>query len=287
MLFINYVLEPGHPVGLVRGLTYEGVYTPADFDYNSANGMYTLKTGIPDIGSWMSVVHGLSSTDRPTGQIAYPGLPKYKDLNGDGVIDDNDVSVIGNMNPKNTGGFNLSTSYKGIDFGAYFNWSYGNQIYDANKLSDLYGPKEQGVYENKLAFMKNSYKIYDVENGQLVRLSTPDQLNAANKSATLPLSYNEVIGASSLGIENGSYLRLNTLVLGYTLPKALTSKVRISNLRIYGSIYNVLTITGYSGADPEVNTDPAHNNAIYPTPGLDYGTYPRARSFVFGLNASF
>ncbi len=286
----DYILEPGHPVGLVRGLTYEGVYTPADFDYN--NGVYTLKQGVPDIGSWMTVVHGLTSSDRPSGQIAYPGLPKYKDISGpdgkpDGIIDDNDLSVIGNMNPKNTGGFNLNAAYKGIDFGLYFNWSYGNQIYDANKLANLYGPKEQGVYQNKLDFMNNAYKIYDVENGQLVRLTTPDQLNAANSHATLPLSYNEVVGVSTLGIENGSYLRLNTLVLGYTLPKSLTSKSGINNLRLYGSIYNVLTVTGYSGLDPEVNVDPSHNQAIYPTTGLDWGTYPRARSFVFGLNVSF
>ncbi len=281
----DYVLEPGHPVGLVRGLTYEGVYTPADFDYN--NGMYTLKKGVPDIGSWITVVHGLTSADRPVGQNAYPGLPKYKDLNGDGVIDDNDISVIGNMNPKNTGGFNLSTTFKSIDFGLYFNWSYGNQIYNATKLSNYYGPKEQGVYQNKLDIMKNSYKIYDVEDGQLVRLTTPDQLNEANKNATLPLSYEEVIGVSTLGIENGSYLRLNTLVLGYTLPKTLMSKVGINNLRIYGSIYNVLTVTGYSGLDPEVNTDPSHNQAVYPTTGLDYGAYPRARSYVFGVNVSF
>ncbi len=281
----DYILEQGHPVGLVRGLTYDGFYTPADFEYN--NGMYTLKKGVPDLGTWMATVHGLTPNDVPSGQHAYPGMPKYKDLNGDGVIDDKDISVIGNMNPVHTGGFNLNASYKGIDFGAYFNWSYGNKIYNANKLATLYGPKEQGVYQNKLAIMKNSYKIYDVVNGQLERLTTPDQLNAANVNATLPLAYSEVIGVSTLGIEDGSYLRLNTLVLGYTLPKSLTSKVKINTLRVYGSIYNVLTITGYSGLDPEVNADPSHNNAVYPTTGLDFGTYPRARSFVLGLNLSF
>jgi len=281
----DYVLQPGQPVGLVRGLTYEGVYQPSDFDYD--NGKYTLKKGVADIGSWMSVVHGLTSSDRPTGQIAYPGLPKYKDLDGNGVIDDKDISVIGNMNPIHTGGFNLSATYKSIDFGAYFNWSYGNQIYNANKLATLYGPKEQGVYQNKLDIMKNSYKIYDVEDGQLVRLTTPDQLNAANADASLPLAYNEVSGVSTLGIEDGSFLRLNTLVLGYTLPKSITSKAKINNLRIYGSIYNVLTVTGYSGLDPEVNTDPSHNSAVYPTTGLDFGAYPRARSYVLGLNLSF
>ncbi|MBS1654268.1 MAG: TonB-dependent receptor [Bacteroidetes bacterium] len=283
----DYILLQGHPVGLVRGLTYDGLYTPDDFDYS--NGKYTLKTGkgIPDLGSWFTVVHGLTASDLPSTQHAYPGLPKFKDLNGDGKIDDNDLSVIGNMNPKHTGGINFNTTYKGFDFGLYFNWSYGNQIYNANLLSTLYGPKEQGVYQNKLGIMKNAYKIYDVQNGQLVRLTTPDQLNAANANATLPLSYEEVGAVSTLGIENGSFLRLNTLILGYTLPNSLLSKVKINSLRVYGSIYNVLTITGYSGLDPEVNTDPSHNNAVYPTTGFDFGTYPRARSFVIGLNLSF
>ena len=135
--------------------------------------------------------------------------------------------------------------------------------------------------------MKGSYKIYDVVNGQLVRLTTPDQLIAANTNATLPLAYQEVGGVSTLGIENGSFLRLNTLALGYTLPKSFTSRAKINSIRIYGSIYNVFTITGYSGLDPEVNTDPSHNNAVYPTTGFDFGTYPRARSYVVGLNLNF
>jgi hypothetical protein len=133
--------------------------------------------------------------------------------------------------------------------------------------------------------MNNAYKIYDVVNGNLVRLTTPDQLNAANANATLPLAYNEMGVTSSLGIEDGSFLRLNTLTLGYTLPRSVLSKVKMSNLRIYGSIYNVFTITGYSGLDPEVNVN--QGAAVYPTTGLDYGAYPRARSFVVGMNLNF
>jgi len=279
----DYILEQGHPVGLVRGLVYDGVYTPADFNYS--NGMYTLKSGVPDLGTFIGVVHGLTNADKPSTQYAYPGLPKFRDLNHDGKIDGNDVSVIGNMNPIHTGGLNVSVGYKNIDFGMFFNWSYGNQIYNANKLATLYGPKEAGVYENKLAIMNNAYKIYDVVNGNLVRLTTPDQLNAANANATLPLAYNEMGVTSSLGIEDGSFLRLNTLTLGYTLPRSVLSKVKMSNLRIYGSIYNVFTITGYSGLDPEVNVN--QGAAVYPTTGLDYGAYPRARSFVVGMNLNF
>ena len=135
--------------------------------------------------------------------------------------------------------------------------------------------------------MKNAYKIYDVVNGQLVRLTTPDQLNAANANATLPLAYNEMGLTSTLGIEDGSFLRLNTLTVGYTLPKSLTSKVKISNVRIYGSIYNAFTITGYSGLDPEVSVNDSAGSSNYPTPGFDYGSYPRARSFVIGMNLNF
>lgn len=281
----DYILEKGKPVGQVRGLVYDGFYTVNDFNYS--NGVWTLKEGIPDVSNAIGVVHGVSDNERPKGQIAYPGLIKYKDLDGSGSIDEKDVTTIGDMNPKHTGGFNIQASYKNIDLGLYFNWSYGNKIYNVNKLGSLYGYKEMGVYENKLAIIKNSYKIYDIVNGDLVRLTTPEELNAANTNASLPLAYNENGVTSTLGIEDGSFLRLNTLTLGYTFPTNRMKKIGISNLRLYGTIYNVFTITGYSGLDPEVNANTAQNHSIYPTTGLDWGAYPRSRSFVVGINLSF
>ncbi|WP_437917885.1 SusC/RagA family TonB-linked outer membrane protein [Sphingobacterium sp. LRF_L2] len=281
----DYVLQEGKPVGLIRGLTYDGFYTTNDFNY--AAGVYTLKDGVADVGSFIGAVHGIGTNERPTGQIAYPGVVKYRDLNGDGKIGDEDLSVIGDMNPIHTGGFNLSANYKGVDLSAYFNWSYGNQVYNVNKLASLYGYKESGVYENKLAIVKNSYALYDVVDGQLVRYTDPAQLDALNANATLPLAYNENGVTSSLGIENGSYLRLNTLTLGYSMPKNWTAKVKLNRLRLYASIFNVVTLTGYSGLDPEVSANAATNNASYPTTGLDWGAYPRARTFVFGLNLGF
>ncbi|WP_295649177.1 TonB-dependent receptor [uncultured Mucilaginibacter sp.] len=283
----DYILTAGQPVGLIRGLTYIGTYTPADFNYN--NGLYTLKQGVPDVSSAIAgVMHGLvTGTDRPTGQNAYPGMAKYADLNGDGKIDDNDLSVIGNTTPKFTGGFNINVSYKNFDLGLNFNYSVGNAIYNANKLASLYGPKEGGVYENKLAILDNAYKIYNVVGGQLVRLTTPDQLNAANADATLPLAYSETAVTSTLGIESGSFLRLNTATIGYTFPKSVLSKIGVSSLRVYGSVYNLFTITGYSGLDPEVGVNDNANSSIYPTTGLDFGAYPRARSFIMGVNLNF
>lgn len=151
----------------------------------------------------------------------------------------------------------------------------------------MYCAKEGGAYENKLSFVNGCYKIYDIVDGQLVHLTTPEQLNAANANSTLPLCYSENGTTSTLAIEDGSYLRLNTLTLGYSLPQNLLRKVGISKLRFYGTVYNLFTLTGYSGLDPEVSADTAHNNAKYPTTGLDWGTYPRARSFVVGLNLTF
>ena len=271
----DYQLIVGRPVGLVRGLTNIG--------------LYTLKTGVADLTSSSGgVTHGITTgTDRPTGQIAYPGLPKYKDLNGDGKVDDKDLDIIGSNTPKFTGGFNLNVKYKNLDFGLNFNYSVGNDVFNANKLLSLFGPKEAGVYQNKLDIMSNAYKIYNVVNGQLVRLKTPDELNAANTNASLPLSYSETGVTSTLGIENGSYLRLNTLIVGYSLPKTVLAKLHMSNLRIYGSVYNLLTITKYKGLDPEVGTNDNANGSVYPTSGFDYGAYPRARSFVFGVNLNF
>ena len=132
-------------------------------------------------------------------------------------------------------------------------------------------------------------RFIDVQNGQLKRLYTPDELNAANVNAKYPCFFNENYIVSDLGIEDGSYLRLNTLTLGYSVPSAsaFAKALSISSLRVYATVYNLFTLTKYSGLDPEVNSNEFINNAIYPTPGIDWGSYPRARSFVLGINVSF
>jgi TonB-dependent starch-binding outer membrane protein SusC len=283
----DYGFEVGKPVGLVRGLTYDGFYTTDDFTY--ADGIYTLKEGVPDLSANITGVFHGAEGKTPTGQNAYPGMVKFVDTDGSGTVDDKDYTFIGDMNPLFTGGFNINANYKNWDLGLYFNYSVGNEIYNISKLVSLNGYKESGVYENHLALLKDSYKIYDIDqNGQLVRLETPEQLEAANANATLPLFYNENGIVSTLGIEDGSYLRLNTMTLGYTLPSStkFAKMMHISSLRIYASVYNVFTLTKYSGLDPEVSTNDSMNDN-YPTPGIDYGAYPRARSFVLGLNLGF
>ena len=281
----DYVLKEGKPVGQVRGLVYDGFYTTADFNY--ANGVYTLKAGVPDLTNFIGSVHGIGSNERPKGQIAYPGMPKFRDLDNSGYIDEGDVDIIGDTNPKCTGGFNFTVNWKNFDLGAYFNWSIGNKIYNAAKIASMYGYKETGVFENRFDFMKNAYKVYDVIDGKMQRVTDPASLDRLNQNAQYPWACYENYVTSSVGIENGSFLRLNTLTLGYSLPRTVLHHIGLSSLRVYGTIYNLFTITGYSGLDPEVNTNSSQGNASYPTTGLDWGTYPRARSFVVGLNVKF
>lgn len=281
----DYILQVGKPVGQVRGYTYDGWYTVDDFDYT--DGIYTLKKGVPDIASGIiGTVYG-TNAHKPGGQSAYPGVIKFKDLNGDGVIDENDVSIIGNMTPKNTGGLNINSTFKNFDMAVNFNWSYGNQIYDANYLAAFYGSKEDGLYRNRLNYLSGAYKIYDIKDGQLESVTDPAQLKALNANATTFLPYHENPVVSTLGIQDGSFLRLNTVTLGYSLPESLIQNLKISRLRIYGAIYNALIWTNYPGLDPEVNTNTSQGGAQYPTIGLDWGSYPRARSYTLGINLEF
>jgi TonB-linked SusC/RagA family outer membrane protein len=281
----DYILKQGSPVGLVRGYQYDGWYKVEDFTY--ANGVYTLKTGVPDIGAGIiGTVYGTTGK-KPGAQVAYPGVVKFKDISGDGVVNEKDVDVIGNMNPKHTGGFNVQGNYKNLDFSLGFNWSYGNQIYNANYLAAFYGSKEDGLYKNRLNYLSSSFKIYDIQAGQLVSVTDPTALTALNTNATSFLPYHENPVVSTFGIQDGSYLRLNNVTIGYTVPKDLTKKVGLSKVRFYGTIYNAFIWTNYPGLDPEVNTNTSQGSAQYPTTGLDWGSYPRARSFTFGLNVEF
>ena len=281
----DYILQVGKPVGQVRGYTYDGWYSVNDFTYS--NGIYTLNKNVADIGSGiLGTIYG-TNANKPGGQVAYPGVIKFKDLNGDGVVNEKDVTIIGDMTPKHTGGFNLTANYKSIDFAANFNWSYGNQIYNANYLAAFYGSKEDGMYKNRLNYLSTAYRIYDIKNGQLTAVTAPDELKALNANATTFLPFHENPVVSTLGIQDGSYLRLNTVTIGYNLPGSLIQKAKITRMRIFGSIYNALTFTQYPGLDPEVNTNTSQGGAPFPTLGLDWGSYPRARSFTAGVNIEF
>jgi len=287
----DYLFKVGSSVGLIRGYKCDGYYTTNDFNYDSSTGTYTLKSGVADLSSKITGNYP-SPFKKPTGQNAFPGAVKLRDINDDKVVDDKDVTDLGEVTPKHTGGFNINMNYKSFDFSAGFAWAIGGKIYNANAMVNMYGNKDVSLGANRLAFVKDCYKVYDVNSsGDLAAVTDPTALDALNANAKYGLPYYENGIVLSNFIEDGSYLRMNTLTLGYTLPKQLTKKAAIQRMRFYVTAGNLFTITGYSGLDPEVNTfsnkSTSANAGKYPTLGLDWGTYPRARTFTFGLNLEF
>ena len=260
----DYLVEVGQPVGLMYGFVTDGFYKVDEFNYNAATQTYTLK---PSIAA--NLVYGTPQ----------PGMLKWKDLNGDGAITaDGDRQVIGNANPTFTGGWNNQFNYKNFDLSVFVNFVVGNDIYNANKLEWT-----DGAFPNlnTLDVVKDRF-TYINASGQ--RVTDPSELAKLNENAQIwtPVRVQRW-WLHSWAIEDGSYLRLNNLTLGYTLPKNILDKVKISTLRVYGTVNNLATITNYSGYDPDVTArrqDPL-------TPGVDFAAYPRSRTWVFGLNVTF
>ena len=264
----DYVVQVGQPIGLMYGYKSDGRYEVSDFNYDSSTGTYTLIDGIVDNSGVVGTV--------------MPGTMKLKDINGDGVVNVDDNTVIGDANPKHTGGMVLNAYAYGFDLNAGFNWSVGNDIYNANKI-EFTTSNQNGQYRNLSTIMAdgNRWTNLDPASGQLV--TDPAQLEALNANTTMwsPFMQNYVF--SDWAVEDGSFLRLNTLTLGYTLPESALSSYGISKLRFYATANNVFIITNYSGLDPEVST----RRKTPLTPGVDYSPYPRSRQLVFGLNLNF
>jgi TonB-linked SusC/RagA family outer membrane protein len=263
----DYVVNVGEPIGLMYGFQSDGRYEVSDFDYNAGTGTYTLKSGVVD-NQWLGNV--------------MPGTMKLKDLNGDGIVDVNDQTIIGDSNPKHTGGFVINAYAYGFDLSAAFNWSVGNDIYNANKI-EFTTSNQNAQYRNLSTIMAdgNRWTNLDPVSGQLV--TDPVQLEAMNANTTMWSPYMSRFVFSDWAVEDGSFLRLNTLTLGYTVPESLISQIGISKLRFYATANNVFIITDYSGLDPEVST----RRRTPLTPGVDYSPFPRSRQLVFGLNLNF
>ena len=284
--YYDYVIRKGKPVGLIQGFKSRGFYTVDDFNYS--NGVYTLKSGVPDIESIINypsnVTSGFSLAD---GQTAFPGCVKFEDVTGDGMVNDEDATYIGETMPRHTGGFTLNASYKDFDFSAGFTYQIGGDVYNANAMYSMMGNKDNSLGQNRLAFVKDCYKVYDIDsNGDLELITDPDALSELNRNAKYALNYSEYGICSSQFVENASYLRLQTLTVGYTFPKNLTGRIGIQNLRFYFTGTNLFCLTGYSGLDPDVNTD-TDGVSGFPIPNYDYNAYPKARTYTLGLNVTF
>ena len=280
----DYIIRAGEPVGTIFGYKSAGFYTVDDF--NVSNGVWTLKQGVPDLQGVVNYSGG-QYYNRPEGQIAFPGMVKFADTDNNGVVTEDDACVIGHTMPQHTGGFNINANYKGFDASIGFTYQIGGDVYNANAMHSMMGNKNTSYGWNRLAFIDDCWRIYDVDgSGDLVPVTDPSALAALNADAKHALPYCEYGMVSSEFIEDASYLRLNTLTIGYTLPKSLTSKVGISNLRVYFTGGNLFCLAGYNGVDPDVNTRPGGQDG-FPVPNYDWNSYPRARTFTFGLNVAF
>ena len=274
----DYRVIVGETVGLMYGYVFDGMYTPDDFVIvDEETGAYELKEGVVNSEGILGGVIGLR-----------PGTMKLKDLNGDGVITaDQDRKVIGNANPKHTGGLNINARYKSWDLSALFNWMYGNNIYNTGLIE--FQMLFHTTYGNMLNTMNSEkrYMYIDLETGE--EITDLDRLAEVNQDKTMwsPFSSGSTKPLFHSGaIEDGSFLRLNTLTLGYSLPDNVINKLRMERLRIYATVYNAWIWTNYSGYDPEVSTTQSGSYRQL-TPGVDYSAYPKSRSFVLGANITF
>jgi len=242
----GYMAKIGEPIGMFYGLIWEGNYQTDQFTL-LPSGKYLLK---PEFAS--------NGNDREDIQ---PGDIKYRDLNGDGITNTSDYTIIGNPNPDFIGGLSNNFSYKGFDLNVFFQWSAGNDVMNANRL----------VFEGHGRASQNMFTTY-------ADRWTPENPNNTyyRTGGWGPYAY------SSRVIEDASFLRLKTVSLGYQLPKKLLRQLKITALRINASAQNLYTWSSYQGYDPEVS---AYNSAL--TPGFDWSVYPRARTLTLGLNLTF
>lgn len=277
----DYIVRQGEPLGQMYGYETDGMYSFDDFTFDTTTKKWKIAAGVPD-----------NSAITSAGNYFGPGALKFKDISGpdgipDGKIDENDKTVIGNANPIHTGGFNITAKLKGFDFSSFFNWSYGNKVYNANKIDNsayLLTRKYQNLSsEMSLA---NRFTTIDPATGNNIYNGTnanPELLKQINANATIWHPIMTTTPLHSWAIEDGSFLRINNVTLGYSIPTKTMKKLGMTSLRVYVTAYNLYTFTKYSGFDPEVDT----RRSTPLTPGVDYSAYPKSISMVGGFNITF
>lgn len=265
----DFWIAKGGSVGQMYGYRSDGRYEASDFvGYDEATDSWILKEGVADASAVVGKIR--------------PGSMKLKNIDGseDNKITTDDREIIGDANPLHTGGFGINARAYGFDLSANFNWSFGNDVYNANKVEFTQTGKYQ--YRNMTSDMADGKRWTNLKaDGTLC--TNLEELAAMNATTTMWSPLTDRMVFSDWAVEDGSFLRLNTLTLGYTLPKSLLAKVKIQNLRFYVTGYNLFCLTNYSGYDPEVSTIRRTNL----TPGVDYSAYPKSRQFVVGVNLNF
>ena len=284
---VEFRLQVGEELGRVWGYVYDGWYTTADFDnYNATTDTWT-KDG------------KIVQTELEGSKGARPGTMKLKDISGangepDGAINNYDRTVIGNTMPDFTGGFSLSghigsENWGSFDLSANFTFSYGNDIVNLTNL-DLTTINNSSKLRNNLASVASRYSLFNRNGEYLPAVYGTDYsglvsvLNENNANADTYNPVSTYIATSSNVIEDGSFLRLSALTLGYSLPDKWIRNAHIAKARVFFSGSNLFCLTNYSGADPEVDTRSRRQPLAK---GVDFSAYPKTRAFNFGINLSF
>ncbi len=239
------ITRTGDPIGLFYGLEVEGIFRSLD-DINGA----PIQFGRPFQDALFATT--------------WLGDIKFKDQNGDGVVDDNDRVVIGNPHPDFTFGFQNSFKYKNFDLSVFLQGSYGNDVFNGVNRLLTAGNR---TFTNQLPSVLDFWSV-DNPDASSPRLARNDTRN---------------IEISDRYVEDGSYMRIQNVTLGYNLDSKLIDKIGLSLLRVYGSIQNLYTFTNYSGYDPEIGS--FNQNPLLK--GIDAGRYPSPRTFTFGVNVEF
>jgi TonB-linked SusC/RagA family outer membrane protein len=263
----------GQPVAQFYGYNVIGMFTnESDFYKKDLNGDYILDSN----GNRQYVAIPENKIVDPDKGVWY-GDYIYQDVNGDGVIDEQDRVYLGNPEPKFTFGFNNTFTYKGFDLNIFLTGSVGNKVFN-------YLAQQQSNPTNRWVTLKSVADFAKIGMIDADGEKTLDNMYLINPGAATyridSSSSNNNDRMSNVFVEDGSYVRIKNLSLGYTLPKKLTRDWGIDNLRLYVNIQNLYTFTGYNGYDPEVGS---YNQGVL-LRGVDYARYPSQRIFTFGLN---
>ena len=282
----NFRVVEGGSLGEVWGYRMNGYYTAYDAEKNPNgelvwNGKaWALRDGIVD------------NSSKTIGSLK-PGSPKLKvDENGDPVKE-----RLGNTIAPWAGGFGFNATFYGFDASVFFNYQFGNKIVNGTKLGSSFFHDTRKGYNLNGDFV-NRYTSIDPATGLSLIDPTKVAMYYGNDEANVIARLNEINANASIYnpvlvskmyltdyfVEGASFLRLQNLTIGYTLPKKLLKSIFLNNVRFYFTGYNLLTITGYSGNDPEVDSSSKKSPM---SPGVDYASYPKSRLYVFGVNVSF
>lgn len=235
----------GNPIGMFYGYVTDGLFTSLD----------QLNAAPIQFGQTVGTAAGQT----------YLGDVKYKDINGDGKIDEGDKTLMGNPHPDFTFGFTNNFKYKNIDLSVFVQGSEGNEILNLTRRN---GTLNADYFYNQLSEATNFW--------------TPTNPNT-NIPRPIKSSSNRNIEISDRYVEDGSYVRIQNVTFGYSLPQSFLSKAKISKIRLYGSVQNLYTFTKYSGYDPEIGS--FNQNPLLT--GIDNGRYPSPRTYTIGLNLEF